>query len=438
MSHDPPENELDAPLRGLEQNPAPYPVEGQALQDQKRLLVEEIMAAFRAVLPSNYVAATNGPWYSLQFQAMAEQLADIQLSEAEVLKDSYWDFTRPEFLWEVLGQYVFPMADSRGGVPQIDGDLAYRDFLHKMVDALLQGATSGSIKAGLEAIDPTVTVTIMERYLETPPRDPDGGYTIDDQFFMDIYVEGAGGGFPDDPFAYQQNAAIVKRALKPAHVLCELGYLFRDSFDQIADDTDGLTWELDDYHYDDLRKWCEGAQAIISTGSTLSNRFYFSDPTVSFENIQAGAVLKILSGDNQGHYRVVEVLSLISGASTIPATYTTSPGGGSGTLTAISAQDVEDSSQDWGTFGDGEQLTITSGVNAGTYRLKSVLGLNGGPMGQSGISGTQARLAPTVLRLNRRMPAALTGQSYELTVDRLGVRVPKTVTAEDVTEQFYL
>jgi len=438
MSHDPPENELEAPLRGLEQNPAPYPVEGQALQDQKRLLVEEIMAAFRAVLPSNYVSATNGPWYSLQFQAMAEQLADIQLSEGEVLKDSYWDFTRPEFLWEVLGQYIFPMADSRGGVPQIDGDLAYRDFLHKMVDSLLQGATVASLRQGLEAIDPAVTVTILERYLETPPRDPDGGYTIDDQFFMDIYVEGAGGGFPEDPFVYQQNAALVQRALKPAHVLCGLGYLFRDSFDQIATDADGLAWELDDYRYDDLRKWCEGAQAILSTGSTLSNRFYFSDPTVSFENIQPGAVLKILSGDNQGHYRVVEVLSLLGGASTTSATYTTSPGGGSGTLTAISAQDVEDSSQDWGTFGDGEQLTIASGVNAGTYRLKSVLGLSGGPLGQSGISGSQARLAPTVLRLNRRMSVALSGQSYELTVDRLGVRVPKTVTAEDASEQFYL
>jgi len=152
----------------LAQNPAPNPVSGQAYLTDKAALVQQIMATFRAVLPSNYVAQTNGPWYSLQFQAMAEQLAEIQITTTEVYKDSGFDFTRTDFLWQVLGSLVFPGATDQSGIPQIDGDTAYREFLHKMVLLLLDGATKASMESGLEALDPNVVATITERYLSHP------------------------------------------------------------------------------------------------------------------------------------------------------------------------------------------------------------------------------------------------------------------------------
>ena len=122
------EKKTDVPF-ALAQNPAPNPLSGQAYLSDIDALVEEILATFRAVLPSNYVATVNGPWYSLQFQAMATQLAEIQVTSTQVFEDAHWDFTRPEFLWQVLGAFVFPDSDMQGGIPQVDGDILYRRFL---------------------------------------------------------------------------------------------------------------------------------------------------------------------------------------------------------------------------------------------------------------------------------------------------------------------
>lgn len=436
MAHDPDAKKTSDLPYSLEQNPAPNPAtQGQAYMGDRQELVNGIMAAFRSVLPSNYVARTNGPWYSLQFQAMAEQLADIQISTTEVFKDSQWDFTRSDFLWQVLGTLVFPGASDSSGAPQIAADVAYRKFLHKMVLLLMQGATKSAMEGGLEALDEDLVATITERYLESAPRDPNGAYTIADQFSVDIFVEGAGSTFPADPFVTQQNAVLVLAALKPAHVLYSYSYLFRDAFGAISDE-DGMSLDLDSYYYDDLRGWCLGAKEITgTTGSTLSGRTLFSDTARSFASVRIGAVLTITSGANAGRYRVVETLSLPAGASGTGYAYTTSSGG-SGTLIATSANVVEDSLQDWGAMPLDTLLTITTGPNAGTYRLGTVLGSNGGPLGGTA-SGTRVRLEPTILKVERRMPSVLSGQSYAVDVDRLGRQTPRTVVAEDVSNQFW-
>ncbi len=437
MSHDdefPKLGDSPAPF-ALVQNPAPNPVSGQGYLTDKQGLVQQIMATFRSLLPSNYVAQTNGPWYSLQFQAMAEQLAEIQIEATEVYKDSGFDFTRTDFLWQVLGSFIFPEADNRSGIPQIDGDLAYRSFLHKMVLLLLDGATKSSMEGGLEALDPEVVAVITERYLESPPRDENGAFTIDDQFFVDIFIEG----FPVDPFVLQNNAKLVLTALKPAHVLYGYSYLFRDAFDQIASDEGGLSLDLDSYYYDDLRKWCLGAQRISGSGDTLSLRTLFIDPEVSFSSIRPGlgCTLIVELGTNAGRYRVTGIRALLSGADPTPRAYTLSTGGG-GTLTALDGETIEDATQDWGSFAVDTKVTITSGPNAGTYRLDTVLGPTGGPIGTVGVSGNQVRVSRSTLELARRMPSAATGQAYTVTVDRLGIQTPRPVSGEDVSLQFVL
>lgn len=420
------------------QNPSPNPeAEGQESATKKQDLVSAIMGTFRKILPSNYVALTNGPYYSLQFQAMAEQLAEIQLSSTEVYKDSDWDFTRPDFLWQVLGSLVFPGADSSTGIPQIDGDRQYREFLKKMVLNLLKGATKQSLVSGLESLTEDALVTIIERYLDTPPRDPFGGYTIEDQFIIDIFIETSTGGFPKDPFIFQQNAKLVIGALKPAHVLYGFSFLFQDAFGTIMSDDGGLSLDLDTYYYDDMRKWCYGAERISSTGEFLSTKRLFSDPTVSFESIQAGAKLTISSGVNKGSYTVSGTLYLLSGLDSTPRAYTLSSGG-SGTLTAIDDRTLYDATRDWGLLPRDERITILSGLNAGTYRLDRVTGSTGGYVGNSGVSGNYVRISPSILKINERAASALSGQAYEVVVDRLGVQVPHIVSGEDVSSQFLL
>lgn len=423
---------------GLSQNPAPNPPSGQAYLTDRDALVQSIMASFRAILPSNYVAQTNGPWYTLQFQAMAEQLADIQIATTEIYKDSSFDFTRTDFLWQVVGGLVFPGATDQSGIPQVEGDTLYRDFLRKMVGFLLSGSRLTSLKGGLEALDEDLVATLTERYLEAPPRDTNGAYTIEDQFIVDILISNVeGDGFPADPFVLQQNASLVLAALKPAHVLYTYSYLFRDAFEDIVSDEDGLTVNLENYYYDDPRSWWLGVQRIIGEGDTLALRTLFTDPDVSFVNVRAGAVLVLDSGVNAGVYRVTGVKALLSGAETMYRPYTLSTGG-SGTLIATDADVVEDPTQDWGALPVDTQITITEGPNAGTYRLDTVLGLTGGPIGKAGVSGTRVRVSPSTLVLSRRMPSTGTGQGYTVSVDRLGRQTPRFVVGEDVSTQFYL
>jgi hypothetical protein len=293
----------------------------------------------------------------------------------------------------------------------------------------------------LEALDPDVVATITERYLESPPRDKEGAFTIDDQFVIDVFIEGATPNtFPADPFVLQKNAELVLAALKPAHVIYAYSYLFRDAFDKVADDTGGMSLDLDSYYYADLRKWCMGAQRIAGSGSTLANRMLFTDPTKSFHSVRIGAFLTLSAGANKGRYRVVSKKVLLGGPSPIAETYTLSTAPAiTGTLLAGDSETVVLSSDpNWALITVDTTLTIEGGSNAGTYRLDTVLGITGGPVGTVGISGAEVRLSPSILQIDRRMPETLSGQSYEVGVDRLGVQLPHVVAGEDVSSQFLM
>jgi hypothetical protein len=423
------------------QNPAPAPLEGQEYNTQFQGLVNQIMATFLALLPDNYVSQVNGPFYTLQFQAIAEALAKIQLTAQQATLDSDHDFTRSEFLWQIIGTLVFPETDT-GGIPTIDGDVCYRNFLKEMVRLLLQGSTLETVTEGVELIS-GLDVTILEKYLAA--RQPESLWGFDEQFQFEISVEQYGGtAFPENPFSTQENVLLVLEALKPAHTLWEYRHLFRDAFGPIFDDTadTALTWELSQYRYDDLRKFCYGAKEITSTvGRTLSGRYMFSDPTRSFESVAVGSVLLMDIGPNAGRYEVTQVVSFPVSEDATPRAYTTSPTGLSGTLRVSDGDTVTDTAQDWSLAVEGEILTITEGSNAGSFRLDSVLGSGGGVLGSVPAPtgpATEARITPSIVRVRPRMLVEATGQTYTLTVDRLGVREPKTITDEDASEQFYL
>lgn len=445
MGHDPNTRDDGSLLPfSLDQNPAPVAETGQDFLRKKQALVNDIMRTFMALLPSNYVAFVNGPWYTLQFQAIAEQFAAIQIAAQEINKDSNFDLTRSEFLWEVIGTLVFPGATERSGAPVLNGDVDFRAFLHRMVLLLLQGSTAASVKGGAETLT-DAEVTLIEKFLHSIQRDPNGLWTIDNQFEMELFIEG----FPpgQDPFQLLANLKIVIEALKPAHTLFQFSWLFREVFPPIFDDEneDGdanMSWVLDTYYYDDLRKNCYGAKEITGSGATLADRTLFSDPDRSFISVHPGvrSELQILAGANAGRYQVVDVRAFPSGDDATARAYTTAPTGLAGTAT-VSGDVLTDATQDWGLAEEGEILTFTAGPNAGSYRLEILLGPNGGPLADPLVTGpaTQVRVSPSILRVNRRMPSpSVTGQAYTVTVDRLGERTPKTVTDEDASEQFYL
>jgi hypothetical protein len=404
----------------LEQNPSVVGEPSQDRTDTMQEQVDRILGVFKQLVASNYVSDVPGPHYMLRFQTAAEILAEFQITAQEAFADGFWEYTRPEFLFQILGLMVFPDART-DGTPTIPGDISYRDFLRRMVELLLQGSTKDTVQQGLELLTSDAVFEIIERGIVARQEDQ-SGWGPSDKFTFEVNASTLVGsvpasevgvtspdpvdlyGFPADvdPFILQENIRLVLKALKPAHTLYDFRFLFRDEFGDLFTDT--ASWDLRTYYYDDFRKHCLGAKQI--------------------------------SGDG-GNYRVTEILTFPVGTDASPRAYTTSPTGLTGYAT-VSGRDIEDTSQDWAAAAEGETLTFTEGPNAGTYRLKSLRGNDGGPVGFASGPATIVRVAYSLLRIYGWMPEAATGQSYYVGVDRLGAQEPRIVQGEDVTPYFYL
>lgn len=464
----------------LNQNPSPLENVGQDFYTVHRDQVEEIMKTFLQMLPSNYVSQVRGPFYTLQFQAVAEQIAKIQVMSQEVFADSDFDFTRTEFLYQILGVLVNPKYKENAFV--FDTDLELRDFLRRMIVLLLNGSRKASVQQGIYLLTEG-DITIIEKSYEIK-NTFNSDYTLADQFEFEISLsvinqtnevedhthiisidkDGNGkttdGDHTHEVYQFEvlpseegghthilvsefsktiqklfNNLEITLDILKPAHSIYEFRHLFREVFGVLFSDT--VTMDFNYSYYDDFRKFCEGAKEISGTGETLIDRTLFTDPTKNFRSVSVDATLEILDGDNERSYRVKEILSLPIGEDSTPRAYTTS-NGLSGTLTVLSNDTVEDTSQDFSGCPEGTTLSILAGGNQGTYRMEFLLGENDGAVGFTSGSASQVKLGYSTVRVTQRMSKAVSNQSYRLVVDRLGVRQPVTVTNEDNSSQFYL
>jgi len=115
--------------------------------------------------------------------------------------------------------------------------------------------------------------------------------------------------------------------------------------------------------------------------------------------------------------------------------YTTAPTGLTGTA-MVTGDIIEDPLQSWENAEEGEILTFATGPNAGSYRLKTLCGQYGGPIGVATGPATKVKVSPSILRVSRRMAVAATGQTYTVEVDRLGKQTPRVVDQEDVSTSF--
>lgn len=459
-----------------EQNPAPVPTAGQQGVRTVRDITDAILRTFQQVLPSNYVSEIPGPYYVLQYQALAEQLAQIQLELEEAGLESDVDFARPEYLWQMIGTLVFPdTKQSPGGIPEIDGDLTYREFLRRMILLLLQGAKESVVEEGLNLL----TEAVVEVLAKVNFSDKDisaWGFGEQHEFEINVLcvtvftdpstgelIEGeVGTGFPIDPFKTLRNNLRILKALKPAKALYEYRHLFIETFGTLF--TDSPLIDLDPWYYEDFRKFCCGMKEITGNQGTTLSVQVFTDPTRDFSAICEGAVLEILNGPNAspanggtdsstlGRYRVTGIQRLLFGEDVedesaetlvpVPRSYTTSPTGLQGSVITVLGEDgvLEDPAQDFSNAVEGEILTILEGPNAGSYRLETLIGNNGGFVGEvpPGSAISKVRVAPSILTTLTRMPQPASGQSYTITLERLGVRKPFTVLGEGVSAQFYV
>ena len=415
---------------GITQNPSPLQEEGQDFENKVQEEAEFIMKRFLVMLPSNYVAQKTGPFYTLQFKAMAEALARVQISVQQMGLDSVYEFTRPELMWQILGSMVFPkITENLMQPPIIDGDIAYRDFLKQMVVLLLQGSTKNSIQTGAGLLT-DADVTVIEKSIASSLEN--SAWDFKDQFTFEVNVEKDGGtDFPEKPFDLLYNVSVILDALKPAHTLFEYRHVFREVFGAFFQEE--MFLQQDIYYYDDFRKYCLGLKNISGSGHILSNRQYLSDPLRSFSNVQKGSILYI--GDVP--YEVESTHHFIGGDDAARY-YTTSPTGLQG-YASTEGSILTDPCQDWTLAAEGEILTFQEGVNVGaTYRLQDVLGSNGGSVGFVSGGGTQVRICPSIVKVKTRLPVSLGAVSYVITLDRLGVKEVNEVSGEDVSLQCYL
>lgn len=441
------------------QNPTPTKQEGQQAIRSLRDITNTVLRTFFQVLPSNYVSQISGPNYTLQYQALAEQLAKVQLALEETGLLSDVDFTRPEYLWQMIGTLVLPDTDKfPRGEFEIDGDITYRDFLKRMIALLLQGALENTQKEGLELLTDGV-ISILDKVDFTGM--PTSGWDITDAHTFEVNVMcsttwgsgeegGLGTGFPDDPFTTLRNNQRILRVLKPASALYDYRHLFLEMIPQWEESWKSKFWS---WYYEDFRKYCCGRKEIVSiNGKTLPGKFLLSDVTLTFNNILPGATLTITSGPNTkpslggkdaftlGVHRVVAVHRLRSGADPTARPYTTSPTGLSGFATVQADGSLTDPDQDFSFAVEGEIVTVESGPNAWEYRLETILGLQGGPVGfvLPGIGAKSVRVAPCLIQTKARMVEVAESQQYTCVVERLGVKVPFTVLQENLSEQFYI
>ena len=527
----------------VQENPSLAAGEDAAYLSAVDAQVQSIMQFFLAVVPSNYASQIKGPFYTMQFQAAAEQIARIQVSASEILADAEYEFTRPEFLYQIIGSLIFPDVGN-DGIPSLPSDIAQRQFIKDMAGILLKGATKSALYEAIKLLT-DADVQIIEKSIESRGN-PLSGYTLAEQFefevnlsktvktttaikttgapptmeahYHTIQVDLNGNGktvettftesgvtgishvhdifnwvvqpytatafvpahnhsvlseFPSaDPAALLRNVALVLKAIKPAHTLYEYHNVFREVFGALF--TDSASFDLNSAYYDDLRKYWWGAKSITGTaGVTLTDRSLFSDPTRSFKNVNVGAALTILSGQNAvdasstdqntvGRYTVTDILTFPVPSDTSVVPFTTSPSNLSGFVQVTGTNTLQSmvynvgvngyvpdvlATVNWAVIDENEVLTIASGPNAGQYRFESLLGNNGGLVrvliGKNGSQplttlgpAYQAGMAPSLLRLDRRMRYAATGQQYEVVVDRLGVLTPNAVTDEDVSVYF--
>jgi hypothetical protein len=375
-----------------------------------------------------------GPNYMKTFQVFADQLAQIQLTIQEIGEDYDYDFTRPEFLWQFLTSIVFPLGETNG-IPIIEGDLRYRDFLKKMVSFLLEGAKPGPIKNALTLLT-SANIDIIEKVLYSGK---DWSFwDIKDQFTFDINVSTEeGDSFPSDvdPFVLQENIRIVLEALKPAHTLYELRFLFKDFIGMNFEDVLMIDTQL--YHYEDFRKNCNGVLNLVGTLGKFYNYFFFTDPNRSFASISSRSILHIESGINTGLYEVEEVLFLLNPTDTGTRKYITSPTGLSGYVTLQEGNIFTDSSQDFGLCVENEIIEILEGPNLGKYRLDLLLDGDSGLVGISTGPSTRVRISPSIIKLSKRV-LNQENVPYRITVDRLGIKTPISILKENVSPFFFL
>lgn len=237
------------------------------------------------LLSSYFQSRIDGPNYTRELKAIAIELSRIRISLEQVRTDINFRQTRGEFLYQVITSLLFPDGAPDIGVP----DQKFRDFLNEIVSIYFQGSIPASIKKSVELLTNNSEVKV------TANVDQTSGFDISDQFGfqVDVFLS-----LPPefDIFKAEQNIKILLDIIRPAHTLYRLRYILRDEFfgqqqtgpnagdvnSRLPKIRDELRMRIENYYYEDFRKFVEGVEGIDELGFKKSKSVILEDHSLSF------------------------------------------------------------------------------------------------------------------------------------------------------------
>jgi len=282
----------------------PYPLieEGKGYE---RLLLGRSQAILNALVnltASNYDSSVVGPNYTVYMKAMATELARISIILEKLGTDVSFEEVRSEFLWQTVGYLVFLNQQ----IPDLDfDDESFRDFLLAVIDIYFDGSTPEAISKGV-ALFTDEDFVLRENYIEA--RKEGSPFDISDQFgfFLDFELQAS---FPTDVFELDKNLQLLIEIIRPAHTLYKLRFVFGDDADLVNNVEDAVRFDLENYYYEDTRKYCAGmagfssSSGIIAVGALDVLQDTATDKPL--DSVASNATLLVPTGVNTGRYTVI-------------------------------------------------------------------------------------------------------------------------------------
>ena len=232
------------------------------------------------LLPSSYISTVQGPNYTMELKAVAVELSRLELALEAVSSDADFRYTRPEFLYQVVGYLVF----LNGKLPKTGfDDVEFKAFLLQVLAIYFKGSTPETMR-DVVALFVSSDVKVTENFLLF--RAGASGLDISDQFGFQVDLDTPLNVFPTEFFTNQANIMQLLDVIRPAHTLYRIRVIFRDSYspngDTLGTILDSMRWNLSSYEYDDLRKNFSGIQGVDTLGVKQNQSVLAEDHSEDF------------------------------------------------------------------------------------------------------------------------------------------------------------
>ena len=228
---------------------------------------------FLTLLSSYWQSTIDGPNYTREIKSMALELARVRLAMEEIRKDTYFESTRSDYLYQTLTSLLFPRGTEVAN-PGLD-DLDFREFLQRLVLIYFQGSIPASIQTAVELVT-NGEVLVTENFEEA--KKPGSKFDISDQFGFNVDVV-LDSPVDTDVFLADKNIRILLSIIRPAHTLYNLRFVLQDEYLGQSDDgtgqpnpdqpkkmLDSFSWALYNYGYEDFRRLVEGVKGVDDLG----------------------------------------------------------------------------------------------------------------------------------------------------------------------------